>query len=1245
MQANEYAITNLNGSTVSLGELLSAQKLFQRTETPVFMIPGYQRNYKWNKETAKMLAQDLITAYTEKKDKSIGLITLYKGPNGSIEVLDGQQRLISLWLICHSIGTPLFQLSFERDTSLDDSEKRPAFVSALKVPVPDQLNATTALSDKRRFQCNFKEISDICKDIHDPKNFIAFLKKHLRFLLHITNTEPVAEFLNINCHKTRFSICDRVRSALIIDFGATKEELAEFSKSTGQIDYKAGISILFEELTRLLYRDDIYDVVRLGYTNPEDTHENRINIMFTGLTKDSQNGYLVQNTVNINSKEEWRHRLLFYKSVLCELEADVDNKDYITKNAFANLHNSTKKHGEIGIRFFELLDQEYDRFKGHTDDPDKLAKILHERHSLDKIMADYVSHKSNEVYTDFVNSYFQLLMNESNTHISPIASDLLNGQVSDSPFFATSRNAIETLIHTSGKYLLYRYIDARNKRKFGQKNKWADLPTSANDETALKQSATSQYRKLSSAISLRELLNLPHIVIPVIQRDYCMPNHFRKSSEEKRGTGDFIDFLLNSFQGIYQKEDLSKTPFSAITVYQTGGILYLYDGQQRIVTLYAILRMLQRELGEDSVNCKILFEDRPNFTHQFNRFLDDLHADEGKTAACNYAQTALQNLAQVFNQRLADTLSSTRETKQNFLKYLLDCTSIDVIHMEASPSALEQFFMEINDGVPLVPYEIFKSKINEKANVCLGQNSDKYRLWLGSLDNQWLDAFYRFERPTLQTETAAEELKELRLIEFCCRMMYWGKLDKDTNYDPTYLDSFANSENASDIGDSDVFIESLNESDFTALTETITNLAENIHNLKSGPIVQFIGGIERSNLVLDPLSPKRPYLNFPYFEESHAKASDFTFYVLYSFIKTLDCDAADFCTYKNQSNPCKGIPVHCSYQNQRKTDLVAWAALNDLCIGNESHLASEMAFLWNHSLCSSPIAYFTPTFLSKYKGLTLPIPVYYYADPLKADDLRQNLVLAALYKFLYHRQDLYPEQKFYNEKAAIHCWNSLLFCMTDNKAVRPSFFCEDPFCYSDDSLYHADAPERYITFFKSNKSKIDDGWFSLYSEQIIPYYNPQLFLNGNEIHRAISFWTPNKNRLKNFSITGILKDPEKWSYTFCDPLFPSTTSPAMIFYSDHFYVYDGTYRDTLSKALSEQFDEFWELYQKMLTVDELLEIESVKEETKQLYINKWKMNIQNNWESSLSCSTIHTDAYKDKPHIFQRYLLPKHFSS
>ena len=50
-------------------------------------------------------------------------------------------------------------------------------------------------------------------------------------------------------------------------------------------DYKKGISELFEEITRLLYVEDIYRTIKLGYKNPDETNENRMNIMFCNLVK------------------------------------------------------------------------------------------------------------------------------------------------------------------------------------------------------------------------------------------------------------------------------------------------------------------------------------------------------------------------------------------------------------------------------------------------------------------------------------------------------------------------------------------------------------------------------------------------------------------------------------------------------------------------------------------------------------------------------------------------------------------------------------------------------------------------------------------------------------------------------------------------------------------------------------------------------------------------------------------------
>lgn len=66
----------------------------------VYVIPNYQRPYSWGKDVCYQLYNDITDAFLEKDDYFIGNIVMAKGwddkkrPN----VVDGQQRLITLWL-------------------------------------------------------------------------------------------------------------------------------------------------------------------------------------------------------------------------------------------------------------------------------------------------------------------------------------------------------------------------------------------------------------------------------------------------------------------------------------------------------------------------------------------------------------------------------------------------------------------------------------------------------------------------------------------------------------------------------------------------------------------------------------------------------------------------------------------------------------------------------------------------------------------------------------------------------------------------------------------------------------------------------------------------------------------------------------------------------------------------------------------------------------------------------------------
>ena len=61
-------------------------------------IPTYQRPYEWTKKNVYTLLEDILEMYTVKKSINLGTIILYEN-KGSFDIVDGQQRLITLSLL------------------------------------------------------------------------------------------------------------------------------------------------------------------------------------------------------------------------------------------------------------------------------------------------------------------------------------------------------------------------------------------------------------------------------------------------------------------------------------------------------------------------------------------------------------------------------------------------------------------------------------------------------------------------------------------------------------------------------------------------------------------------------------------------------------------------------------------------------------------------------------------------------------------------------------------------------------------------------------------------------------------------------------------------------------------------------------------------------------------------------------------------------------------------------------------
>lgn len=913
-----------NGKTINLGELISGIKNTLNSDSIVY-VPMYQRNYKWDKVVAVNFINELLVAYKTKKAKSISLFTLYIDDKNNIQIVDGQQRMVTLSLLFNAIGKAheFINLEFERDFLLHDKHKRNKFITEQTQSMTDE---TVALSDKRRLLYNSNGIKEILRtnDMNfDTNEFIDYLKNKITLLLHITNDKPVSEFLNLNCNKTKFSICDRIRAALITypTFNKIDDEQKKLIASTLECsDYKKGISELFEEITRLLYVEDIYRTIKLGYKNPDETNENRMNIMFCNLVNNIEKGYMNCKSIENIDKSKLLIKLVYYKKMLKELEEDCNT--YQTHRAFINFYKFRK------IRFFELLDHNVDNnFK------DNLYDILHREHSIDKQIVKYMNSNPLEDDIYFVNSYFEVLSSNKNPRESDNDSSLLkiyfkNIDKDKSKYFCINKDLFEDIAHSSGKYILYRYINERHKENENMIN----FPPKLLLEELQNDDKDYENKFDLKKITVGELLK-KDITIPVIQREYCMGSHFNTENNN-----DMLEYIIECF-----KEDKDIT-LSAITILPYKNIFYVYDGQQRIVTLACLVKLLNSNYEIKG----IFFEHRKSF----NIFIKDFF-ENNVLKVDSYASKSVDNLKKVIDKRL----KANYIDKDKFCTFILNKIKLDVITVSGELSTAEQFFVEINDGVQLVPYEIFKCKINarfeqlmycdrEKSETCKvcdvegcpSINESTYKEWISCIDNEWLDFFYKLNNTILDDESAIEELMEMRFIEFCCRMIFWEKYvdlqDKSSCKHPCKIERF--SKDGQDMGDMDILINQLELEDFIRISSIMKELVlfKNESNIISCIEKDFASDNKSGFSHYNPINYDREYL-------------------LKKFLDSLRKDELDY------------------------HDVIIWGVLNRY----DSEIIKDLMNYWNNKKINKKnFAVLYPRFIGIWHHVCLQIPKYYLQD-------------------------------------------------------------------------------------------------------------------------------------------------------------------------------------------------------------------------------------------------------------------------
>ena len=263
--------------------------------------------------------------------------------------------------------------------------------------------------------------------------------------------------------------------------------------------------------------------------------------------------------------------------------------------------------------------------------------------------------------------------------------------------------------------------------------------------------------KKDQRVSFFEILNsYDKIIIPDVQRDYVMGSGGKKLKA-------FLDAIDNRMK---EEQCFYGSSLIGTEVVENGKhILYVYDGQQRLATLICLC--LFRGTGSEDIKkmCKKFeFQGRS----LANKWIQEYEENGFKLEeAEDFTTYSMANLYQKCKNWKID------------LNRILNKVCFDLVLVEKVSEA-EQFYLDINDGLDLKEYEIFKAELYHHAKAVIGDGV-VFKNFALSMENEWLDFFASYVSYA-SYGCGEEEKKLIAFLKYCFRMMWIEENGCDDGY-------------------------------------------------------------------------------------------------------------------------------------------------------------------------------------------------------------------------------------------------------------------------------------------------------------------------------------------------------------------------------------------------------------------------------------------------------------------------------
>lgn len=359
-------------------KLLSINELMEEK----FFIPSYQRGYRWTKQQVEDLLNDInefkskeIEGKVDKTWYCLQPVVVKKRSENEWEVIDGQQRLTTVFLILHYLNKSkrekIFELNYEtREDStqylkslsnkveLNNSNIDYYFISAAYETIFDWFKKQENLIEKDEFESKFKTSTKIIW-YETLDNQIDIFTRLNSGKIPLTNAELIkALFLNSSNFKNSDQEKLRLKQLEIatewdrIEY-ALQDDAFWYFLNTGENNIPTRIELVFKLILRIEKEVDEYEVFRFFHDKFKingDDSEDSVNKKWLEVKK------CFQTLEEWYNDRELYHKIGFLISIGIKLRDIIDENTDKTKKEFRDsINKKIKKH----FKKIELNDLEY----------------------------------------------------------------------------------------------------------------------------------------------------------------------------------------------------------------------------------------------------------------------------------------------------------------------------------------------------------------------------------------------------------------------------------------------------------------------------------------------------------------------------------------------------------------------------------------------------------------------------------------------------------------------------------------------------------------------------------------------------------------------------------------------------------------------------------------------------------------------------------------------------------------------